>query len=108
MPAVTLALALIVFGSGVAAGAGGALLGIGGGVFLVPLLHVALGFPLRTAAPISLTTVIATSSSVSAGRAGAQTINLLLAPVPAIATLAGSLLRRLPAHPLSAQTLHPP
>ena len=46
------------------------MLGLGGGVFLVPLLNLALGFPLRTAAAISLCTVIATSSSVSAGRAG--------------------------------------
>jgi uncharacterized membrane protein YfcA len=63
MPSFTLALSLIVFGSGVAAGGVGALLGIGGGVFLVPLLHLALGFQLRTAAAISLATVIATSSS---------------------------------------------
>ena len=98
MPAVTLALALIIFGSGVAAGGVGALLGIGGGVFLVPLLHVALGFPLRTAAAISLTTVIATSSSVSAARSGGQMINLRLGMVLEIATVAGSLLGGLTAH----------
>jgi len=70
VPGVSLALATIIVLSGAAAGGVGALLGIGGGVFLVPLLHVALGFPLRTAAAVSLTTVIATSSSVSAGRSG--------------------------------------
>src|SRR6185295_9510900 len=98
MPAVTLVLALIIFGSGVAAGGVGALLGIGGGVFFVPLLHVALWFPLRTAAAISLTTVIATSSAVSARRAGRHLINLRLGMVLEVATVAGSLLGGLTAY----------
>lgn len=105
MPAVTLLLALIIFGAGVAAGGVGALLGIGGGVFLVPLLNVALGFPLRTAAAISLATVIATSSSVSAGRSGEQLINLRLGMVLEVATVAGSLLGGLTAHLFSETTL---
>ena len=92
MPPVTVPLAAIIFGSGVAAGGVGALLGLGGGIFFVPLLHVALGFPLRIAAAISLTTVIATSSSVSAGRSGEQLINLRLGMVLEVATVAGSLL----------------
>ena len=69
-------LAVVVFGAGAAAGTLGALLGIGGGVFLVPFLHLALRFPLRAAAAISLSTVIATSSSVSASRSGTRLINL--------------------------------
>jgi len=105
MPAVTLGLALIIFGSGVAAGGVGALLGIGGGVFFVPLLNIALGFPLRTAAAISLTTVIATSSSVSAGRSGEQLINLRLGMVLEVATVAGSLLGGLTAYLFSETTL---
>ncbi len=105
MPAVTLALALIIFGSGVAAGGVGALLGIGGGVFLVPLLHLALGFPLRTAAAVSLATVIATSSSVAAGRSGEQLINLRLGMLLEVATVAGSLLGGLTAHLFSEPTL---
>src|SRR4029077_20164893 len=105
MPAVTFALALIIFGSGVAAGGTGALLGIGGGVFLVPLLNIALGFPLRTAAAISLATVIATSSSVSAGRSHEQLINIRLGMVLEVATVAGSLLGGLTAHLFSEATL---
>ena len=105
MPAVTFTLALIIFGSGVAAGSTGALFGIGGGVFLVPLLHIALGFPLHTAAAISLTTVIATSSSVSAGKSGEQLINLRLGMVLEVATVAGSLLGGLTAHFFSEATL---
>ena len=67
MPVVTPTLALIIFAAGAVAGSLGALLGIGGGVFLVPFLNLALDFPIAAAAAISLTTVIATSSSVSAG-----------------------------------------
>ncbi len=105
MPTVSLALALIVFLSGAAAGGVGALLGIGGGVFLVPLLNLVLGFPLRKAAAISLVTVIATSSSVSAGRSGEQLINLRLGMVLEVATVAGSLLGGLTAHLFSETTL---
>jgi uncharacterized membrane protein YfcA len=105
VPTVSLGLALIIFASGIGAGGVGALLGIGGGVFFVPLLHVALGFPLRTAAAISLTTVIATSSSVSAGRSGEQLINLRLGMVLEVATVAGSLLGGLTAHLFSETTL---
>src|SRR3954470_12832179 len=88
MPAVTFSLILIIFGSGALAGGVGSMLGLGGGVFLVPLLNLALGFPLRTAAAISLCTVIATSSSVSAGQAGSQLINLRLRMVLEVATAA--------------------
>jgi len=105
VPSVSLVLATIIFVSGAAAGSLGALLGIGGGVFFVPLLHLALGFPLRTAAAVSLTTVIATSSSVSAGRTGEQLINLKLGMVLEVATVAGSLLGGLTAHLFSETTL---
>src|SRR5919198_550359 len=91
MPAVTIAYELIVFIAGVIAGALGALLGLGGGIFLVPFLNLVLKFPLTVAAAISLTTVIATSSSVSAGRAGKQLINMRLGMLLEVATAAGSL-----------------
>ena len=92
MPVVTPALALIIFVSGVIAGNLGALLGLGGGIFLVPFLNLVLKFQLTAAAAISLTTVIATSSSVSAGRAGKQLINMRLGMLLEVATAAGSVL----------------
>src|ERR1700730_5432847 len=92
MPLVTFSLVFIIFGSGALAGSVGSMLGLGGGVFLVPLLNLSRGFPLRTAAAISLATVIATSSSVSAGRASEELINLRLGTVLEVATVAGSLL----------------
>ena len=92
MPAVTASLALIIFVAGAIAGSLGALLGLGGGVFLVPFLNLVLHFPFSAAAAISLTTVIATSSTVSAGRAGKQLINMKLGMLLEVATAAGSLL----------------
>ena len=56
--------------AGAVAGCLGALLGIGGGVFLVPFLNVGLASPFDVASGVSLMTVIATSSVVSAGSAG--------------------------------------
>jgi uncharacterized protein len=91
MPILTPTLALVVFVAGGVAGGFGALLGVGGGVFLVPFLNLVAGFPLRSAAAISLSTVIATSSSVTAGRAGQQLINLRFGMVLEVATVAGSL-----------------
>ena len=69
MPIVTPSLALIIFMAGAASGTLGALLGLGGGIFLVTFLNLGLSFPITTAAAIRLTTVIATSSTVSSGPA---------------------------------------
>ena len=89
---VTPALAAIIFVAGAGAGALGALLGLGGGIFLVPLLNLGLGFPIGVAAAISLTTVIATSSTVTAGKAGQHLINFRFGMVLEVATAAGSVL----------------
>lgn len=105
MPAVTPALALIIFVAGAVAGSLGSLLGIGGGVFLVPFLHLGLNFPITPAAAISLTTVIATSSSVSAGRAGTRLINMRLGMMLEVATAGGSLLGGVTAQMLAQSTI---
>ena len=104
MPVVTASLAAIIFTAGVISGSLGALLGLGGGVFLVPFLNLVLGFPFTAAAAISLTTVIATSSSVSAGRAGKQLINMKLGMLLEVATAGGSFLGGVTAQ-LVAQSL---
>ncbi len=51
---------------GIAAGAFGSLLGLGGGLLIVPLLSLGFGLPLREAVGVSLVCVIVTSSA-SAG-----------------------------------------
>src|SRR5262245_40496098 len=92
MPVVTPSLALIIFIAGIVAGGLGSLLGVAGGVFLVPFLTLGLNLSFPVAAAISLATVIATSSSVSAARSREQVINLRLGMLLEVATAGGSLL----------------
>src|SRR5262249_20027178 len=105
VPAVTTSLALVIFVAGAVAGALGVALGLGGGIFLVPFLSLVLGFPLKSAAAISLATVIATSSAVTARRAGDQLINLRFGMVLEVATTAGSLLGGITAQLVAESTL---
>ena len=58
--------AALLFAGGTAAGAFGAILGLGGGVLLVPLLTLGFGYPLQAAVGTSLICVIATSSGAAA------------------------------------------
>jgi uncharacterized protein len=79
----------------VAIGAGtglmGSLLGIGGGVFLVPLLTLALGVPIRAAIAASLISVIATASASSTVNMERGLVNLRLGLVLEVATTLGGL-----------------
>ena len=94
-----------VMGGGALAGGLGALLGIGGGVFLVPFLTLALGVPIRQALAASLVTVIATSTAISAG-SSRHLINERLGLVLEVATVAGSLVGGITLAVLSPPTLH--
>ena len=78
--------------AGTVAGCLGALLGIGGGVFLIPFLQFIVGVPLNVASGVGLMTVIATSSVVSAGSAGKNVVNLKLGMLMQVAASAGGLL----------------
>jgi uncharacterized membrane protein YfcA len=100
------ALVLAVMFAGVVAGGLGSLLGLGGGVFLVPFMNVVLGLPFKTAAAVSLMTVIATSSAVSAGTAGRQLINLRLGMLLEIASTIGGLGAGMMVAYVSDRTLH--
>lgn len=107
MPEITASLVAVVMGAGAVAGCLGALLGIGGGVFLVPFVDVVLGLGLTTARGISIMTVIATSSVVAAGSASRPLINMRLAMLLLIAASGGGLIGgitviRLPESLLSA------
>ena len=105
MPPITASLALIIFAAGAVAGGLGIALGLGGGILLVPFLSLALGFPLKSAAAISLTTVIATSSAVAAARAGNQLMNLRLGMLLEVATVTGGLLGGITAQMVAETTL---
>ena len=100
-----LAFLALVMGGGVVAGGLGALLGIGGGILLVPFLTLALGVPIRQALAASLVTVIATSTAISSG-SSRHLINERLGLVLEVATVAGSLVGGITAAALSPQTLH--
>jgi uncharacterized membrane protein YfcA len=92
MPEITAALVATMMGAGAVAGCLGALLGIGGGVFLVPFVDVVLGLGLTAARGISIMTVIATSSVVAAGSSSRPLINMRLAMLLLIAASAGGLI----------------
>ena len=76
---------------GGAAGLVGALLGLGGGIFLVPLLTLALGVPIRAAIAASLISVIATASASSTVNLDRGLVNLRLGMVLEVATSIGGL-----------------
>ena len=105
MPLLTPTLVLSIVALGGLAGIIGTLIGLGGGVFLVPFLVLVVGMPFQAAAAISLTTVIATSTAVSAATAGRQLINLRLGMLLEVATAAGGLLGGVTAQMLSPTTL---
>jgi len=80
---------LILMGAGT--GLVGALLGLGGGVFLVPLLTLALGVPIRTAIAASLISVIATASASSTINLERGLVNMRLGMALEVATTLGGL-----------------
>lgn len=82
---------LIVVGLGFAAGSVGALLGLGGGIFLVPTLASVFGLPLRQAAGVGLMTVIATSGAVSAEQASSGLVNTRLGMLMLVGSSIGGL-----------------
>jgi len=101
----TLSVLAAVVAVGAVAGALGSLLGIGGGDFLVPFLNAGLGLDFRVAAATGLMTVIATSSAVSAGKAGRNLINLRLGMLLEVATTVGGLSAAITVARLSNHTL---
>lgn len=88
------ALALLV--TGVVAGVLGALLGLGGGIFLVPALTLLFHLPMHIAVGTSLVGVIATSAGVAAiaprGRGADVPLALRLEVLTAAGAIAGGLL----------------
>ena len=74
-----------------ATGAVGALLGLGGGVFMVPLLVFLLGVPLQVAAGASILAVLATSIAAAAKYVKDDMTNLRLGFFLELATTLGAL-----------------
>src|SRR5258706_12520175 len=95
-------------GGGVVAGVFGSLLGLGGGILIVPLLSLGFGLPLREAVGVSLVCVIVTSGASAAVYLERKVANLRLGTVLELFTATGAVVggaiaflldgRRLPAH----------
>ena len=64
--------------AGAAAGCIGVMLGVGGGIFLVPFLNLVVGLDYQSAAAVSLVTIIATSSITAANTQQRNLANLKL------------------------------
>ena len=82
---------IAIFGISLLVGGLGAMLGIGGGVMLVPLLTGVLGVPIKTAIGASIISVIATSSAAGAVYVGGGFTHTRLSMVMEVATTAGAL-----------------
>ncbi len=83
-------LMIILVGLGIATGLIGALLGLGGGIFLVPALTLGLGLPFPLAAGTSLVSVAATSAGGSSTYVRTRVANIRLGILLAIATVAAA------------------
>ena len=91
--------------TGMATGVVGAMLGLGGGVFLVPLLTLVFGVPIRTAIAASLLSVIATASASSTVNLEKGLVNLRLGLALEVATTLGGLAGGLAASFLTTRQL---
>ncbi|HUG14871.1 MAG TPA: sulfite exporter TauE/SafE family protein [Thermomicrobiales bacterium] len=76
----------------VVAGTLGTMLGLGGGVFLVPILSLVFGVQLETAVAASAIAVVANSASGSANYLRARFTNVRLAMLMLVATTAGAVI----------------
>src|SRR5690349_11890159 len=83
----------------------GSMLGIGGGVLLIPLLTSLFGVPIKTAIGASIVSVIATSSAAGAVYVGRGLSHTRLAMVLEIATTLGALVGGMTAVLLSPNLL---
>src|SRR5690348_8244562 len=79
------------FGAAVLAGFLGALLGVGGGVFIVPVMVLMFHLPVKTAVAASIVSVIATSNAGGSSYVDQHITNLRLAMFLEIATTVGAL-----------------
>ena len=91
--------------AGAVTGLLGAILGIGGGVFLIPMLVMAVGVPMHYAVATSILTVIATSSAVASTNVERGTANMRLGMTLEIATALGAIAGGLTAGRLSHRAL---
>jgi len=98
-------IALLMVAGGAAAGLFGSLLGLGGGVLIVPILTLGFGLPLREAVGVSLVAVIVTSSAAASVYLERHVANLRLGMSLELFTATGALIGGTVAFLLSEQVL---
>ncbi len=81
---------ILVFGAAVGAGMLGSLVGLGGGILIVPLLTLGFGLDIRLAIGASIISVIATSSGAAAAYVRDHLTNIRVAMVLELATTIGA------------------
>ncbi len=96
---------ILVFVGGVIAGTFGVMLGLGGGVFLIPFLVLVLDVPMHQAIAASIVAVIATSSAGAAMNLERQTVNIRLGILLETTTVVGAILGGVTASLLSGPVL---
>jgi uncharacterized protein len=96
---------LLLAAGGFGAGVFGSLLGLGGGILIVPLLTVGFGVPFRDAVGISLVCVIVTSSAAAGVYLERHAANLRLGMLLEVFTATGALLGGLVAFALPERVL---
>jgi uncharacterized membrane protein YfcA/uncharacterized membrane protein len=82
---------LLIFGGSIAAGVLGSLVGLGGGVLIVPLLTLAFGLPIFFAIGASIVSVIATSSGAAAAYVRDHLTNLRVGMFLELGTTTGAI-----------------
>lgn len=96
---------LLLLAGGAAAGVFGSLLGLGGGVLIVPLLTLGFGLDLRTAVGVSLVSVIMTSSAAAGVYLERHVANLRLGMTLELFTASGALVGGLVAFAIDERVL---
>jgi uncharacterized membrane protein YfcA len=87
----SLVMLLFIFGGAVLAGVVGSLVGLGGGVLLVPMLTLAFGLPIQYAIGTSIVAVIATSSGSAAAYVRDHLTNMRVGLFLEMATTIGAI-----------------
>lgn len=100
-----LSFTLIVFGISYLAGLLGSLVGVGGGIVVVPALTLLMGVGIQKAIAASIISVIATSSGAAATYVKERVANMRLGMLLEIATVIGALSGALLAEVVSARSL---
>jgi len=95
----------LLIGGGIVTGTIGAMLGLGGGVFLTPFLVLVFNLPMHQAIATSILAVIATSSAGAAMNVERQIVNLRLGMTLEVATVVGAIFGGLTANVLSGEVL---